>query len=100
MVLHGYHYHPTFGSTTFVPLALNYDKFSSGAQFQSSIYEKAGKILNLSKNSPTIKYISIQGTAAIITIEPFPENKDEEVKLIKELESSTGLQIFLLSDPN
>jgi hypothetical protein len=28
------------GSTIILPLALNYDKFSSGPQFQSSIYEK------------------------------------------------------------
>jgi hypothetical protein len=33
------------------------------------------------------KHISIQGTAAIITIEPF--NKNEELRLIKTLETST-----------
>ena len=84
-----------FGSVTIIPLALNYDKFSSGAQFQSSIYEKAGQIFAHSINSPTIKSISIQGTAAFITIEPFPDNKSEEVRLITELERATGLQIFL-----
>lgn len=83
------------GSATILPLALNYDKFSSGAQFQSSIYEKAGQIFAHSKNSPAIKYISIQGTAAFITIEPFPDNKNEEERLISELERTTGLQIFI-----
>ena len=83
------------GLATILPLALNYNKFSSGAQFQSTIYEKAGQIFARSKNSPTIKHISILGTAAFITIEPFPENKSEEEKLKNELESTTGLQIFL-----
>jgi uncharacterized hydrophobic protein (TIGR00271 family) len=88
------------GSTIILPLALNYDKFSSGPQFQSSIYEKAGEILGSSRSSPAIKHISIQGTAAIITIEPFPENKNEELRLIRQLETSTGLQIFLVSNSN
>ena len=83
------------GSATLLPLALNYNKFSFGAQFQSSIYEKAGKIFARSKNSPAIKHISIQGTAAFITIEPFPDSKIEEQKLVSELERTTGLQIFL-----
>ncbi len=83
------------GSTTILPLALNYEKFNSGAQFQSDIYEKAGKVFARSKNSPTIKNISIQGTAAIISIEPFPDNKAEEIRLIKELENTIGLQVFL-----
>ncbi len=84
-----------FGSATIIPLALNYDKFSSGAQFQSSIYEKTGQIFANSKYSPAIKSISIQGTAAFITIYPFPDDKNEEVRLITELERATGLQIFL-----
>jgi hypothetical protein len=42
-----------------------------------------------SRSSPAIKHISIQGTAAIITIEPFPENKNEELRLIRQLETST-----------
>jgi uncharacterized hydrophobic protein (TIGR00271 family) len=83
------------GSTIIIPLALNYDKFSSGPQFQSSIYEKAGEVLTRSKNSPAIKNISIQGTAASITIDPFPADKNEEKRLITELERTTGLQIFL-----
>jgi hypothetical protein len=40
-----------------LPLALNYDKFSSGPQFQSSIYEKWGDFRS-SRSSPAIKHIS------------------------------------------
>lgn len=83
------------GSATILPLALNYDKYSLDAQFQTSIYEKAGQVLIQSENSPTIRNISILGTAAFITIEPFPNNKHEEERLITELERTTGLQIFL-----
>ena len=83
------------GSVTILPLALNYDKFSSGAQFQSSIYEKAGQIITNSKNSPAIKHISIQGTAAFISIEPFPDNMNEIETLSTEIQRITGLQIFL-----
>lgn len=83
------------GSGIILPLALNYSNFSSGAKFQSSIFEKAGQILIHSKNSPNIKDISIKGTAAFITIEPFPDDKTEESRLINELERTTGLQIFL-----
>jgi len=32
------------GAIIMLPLALNYNKFNSGIQFQSSIYEKAGTI--------------------------------------------------------
>ncbi len=88
------------GFATILPLALNYEKFSSGAQYQTSIYEKAGQVFANSKNSPTIKHLSIQGTAAFITIEPFPENKDDEEKLISELEQTLGLQIFLNKPSN
>ena len=88
------------GSATILPLALNYNKFSSGAQFQSSVYEKAGKIFMHSINSPNIKDITIQGTAAFITIEPFPDNKNEEARLITELKRATGLQIFLEKSSN
>lgn len=88
------------GSAIILPLALNYSKFTSGAQFQTSIYEKAGEIFAHSKNSHTIKHILIQGTAAFITIEPFPNNKNEEEKLITELERTIGLQIFLKSASN
>lgn len=77
------------------PLALNYDKFSAGAQFQSAIFKKAGDICTHSKNSPVIKNISIQGNAAIITIEPFPNNKLDEENLITRLEEATKLQVFL-----
>jgi len=87
------------GSAIILPLALNYDKVNSGAQFQNSIYEKAGQILAHSKNSPSVKNILIQGTAAFITIEPFPDNKNEE-RLITELERTIGLQIFLKSSSN
>ena len=88
------------GSATILPLALNYEKFSYGVQFQSSIYEKAGKIFAHSNNSPTIKHISIQGTAAFITIEPFPDKKSEEERLVIELERATGLQIFMIPPSN
>lgn len=88
------------GSATILPLALNYDKFSSGAKFQSSVYEKAGQVFLHSKNSPIIKDITIQGTAAFITIEPFPDNKNEEGRLITELKRATGLQIFLKRSSN
>jgi hypothetical protein len=42
---------------------------------------KSGGDFRSSRSSPAIKHISIQGTAAIITIEPF--NKNEELRLIK-----------------
>ena len=83
------------GASIIFPLALNFNNFNSAALFQTSIYEKAGKVLNLTKNSPSIKDISIQGTAAIIIIEPFPDNVDEERQLTSELERATGLQVFL-----
>lgn len=84
------------GSMIMLPLALNYDTFSAGAQFQSDIYKKAGQILTNSKNSPTIKHISLQGKAAFITIDPFPKGKTE-INLLKfELERVTDLQIFLI----
>ncbi|WP_317897656.1 DUF389 domain-containing protein [Aurantibacillus circumpalustris] len=84
-----------FGSTIIVPLALNYKKFNSSAQFQSSVYEKARIVFERSKNSPAIKHLSIQGTGVIITIEPFPSDKVEEQRLKIELERTTGLQVFL-----
>ena len=89
-----------FGAATIIPLAYNYSKFSSGPKFQSSIYEKAGKVIANSKGSPTIKGITIQGTAAFITIEPFPDNKNEAIGLKYELQKATGLQIFLIKYSN
>ena len=77
------------------PLALNYNKFSSGVQFQSSVFKKAGDICSRSKNSPVIKNISIQGNAAIITIEPFPNDKNDEEHLKTDIEKATELQVFL-----
>lgn len=88
------------GSATILPLSLNYDKFTSGPQFQSSIYKKVEQIFAHSKSSPTIKHISIQGTAVFITIKPFPDNKNEEERLINELQRTTGLQIFLNKHSN
>ncbi len=85
------------GTIIILPLALNYHKFNSGIVFYSSIYEKAGKICNLSLNSPVIKNLSIQGTAVILTIQPFPNDKNVEQKLKTELEEATGLQVFLKS---
>lgn len=85
------------GAIVLIPLALNYQNFNSGILFHSSIYDKAGKVSKLSVNSPVIKELSIQGTAVIITIEPFPDNKEEEEKLKSELERTTGLQVFLKS---
>ena len=86
-----------FGSATILPLALNYNKFSSSAQFQSSIFKKSALILIQSNNSPEIKNILIQGTAAFITIEPYPVDKGEQGILINKLEQATGLQIFLIN---
>jgi len=83
------------GSATIPPLALNYDKFSSGTQFHNSIYAKTGKILNLSKVSPLIKNISTQGNSTIVVIEPFSNNTKEIERLTHEIEQSTGLQISL-----
>lgn len=85
------------GAIIILPLALNYQKFNSGILFHSSIYEKAGKVIKLSVNSPDIKDLSIQGTGVIITIQPFPSDKDEEQRLKTELERATGLQVFLKS---
>ena len=83
------------GTSVIFPLALNYKNFSSDAQFQSSVYEKAGNVFANSKNSTAIKDLSIQGTGVIITIDPFPVDKDEEKRLITEIEQTTGLQVFL-----
>ncbi|MCB0727690.1 MAG: TIGR00341 family protein [Ignavibacteriae bacterium] len=83
------------GTSVIFPLALNYKNFSSDAQFQSSVYEKAGNVFAHSKNSTAIKDLSIQGTGVIITIDPFPVDKNEEKRLITEIEQTTGLQVFL-----
>lgn len=83
------------GAIMILPLAYNYQKFNSGIIFQSSIYEKAGEVFKLSVNSPIIKNLSIQGTGVIITIYPYPKDKNEEQRLITELERTTGLQVFL-----
>lgn len=88
------------GSSIILPLALNYKNFNSGAQYQSSIFEKAGQVFAREKNLPVIKNISIQGTAAILTIDPFPENINDEKRLTEELERTTGLQIFLERSSN
>jgi hypothetical protein len=42
-----------------------------------------------------IKNLSIQGTAVLITIQPFPKDEAEELRLKSELERVTGLQVFL-----
>lgn len=83
------------GAIIILPLSLNYQKFNSGILFHNSIYEKAGKVCEISVNSPVIKELSIQGTGVIITIDPFPNNKNEEERLKTELERATGLQVFL-----
>jgi uncharacterized hydrophobic protein (TIGR00271 family) len=88
------------GAIIILPLALNYQKFNSGIQFRRTIYEKAADIFKLSKYSPVIKDMSIQGTGVIITIEPFPGDKVEEQRLKTELEQTTGLQVFLQSSSN
>lgn len=88
------------GSSIIVPLALNYQKFSASAQFQSSVYEKARIVFEKSTNPTIIKHVTIQGTGVIITIDPFPNDKMEEKRLKTELEQSTGLQIFLQSSSN
>ena len=85
------------GATIILPLAWNYQNFNSGILFYSSIYEKAGTVCKLSKNSPVIKNLSIQGTAVLITIQPFPTDEAEEQRLKSELERVTGLQVFLRS---
>ena len=85
------------GSIIILPLALNYQKFNSGILFHNSIYEKAGKVCELSVNSPVIKNLAIQGTGLIMTIQPFPGDKREEQRLKTELERATGLQVFLQS---
>lgn len=88
------------GAATILPLALNYKQFSAGPQFQSSIYEKAGKIFEHSKNAPIIKNVSINGTAVIITIAPFPKSAHEILELKRKLELATGLQVFLIPATN
>lgn len=85
------------GGIIILPLSLNYQKFNSGISFHNSIYEKAGKIFEISANSPVIRELSIQGTGVIITIDPFPNDKNEEERLKTELERVTGLQVFLQS---
>lgn len=83
------------GLFVMIPLALNYQKFNSGILFYNSIYQKSGKVFQGSVNSPVIKGLSIQGTGVIITIHPFPNSIQEEQRLKKELEQTTGLQVFL-----
>ncbi len=83
------------GATIILPLAWNYQNFNSGILFYSSIYDKAGTVCKLSNNSPVIKNLSIQGTAVLITIQPFPKDEAEELRLKSELERVTGLQVFL-----
>lgn len=85
------------GSIIIVPLALNFQKFSSGAQFQRSIFEKSRNVLNQAKNPPAIKRLSIQGTGLTLTIEPYTIDKVEKERLKTELEQTTGLQVFLQS---
>lgn len=85
------------GGIIILPLSLNYQRFNSGISFHNSIYEKAGKIFEISANSPVIRELSIQGSGVIITIDPFPSNKNEEERLKTELEQATGLQVFLQS---
>lgn len=83
------------GAMVILPLSLNYQKFNSGILFYNSIYEKAGKVCEISVNSPVIKELTIEGTGVIITIKPFPADKDEEQRLKTQLELATGLQVFL-----
>lgn len=84
-----------FGGIIIIPLSLNYQKFNSGILYYNTIYEKAGKVCELSVNSPVIKELSIEGSGATIIIDPFPDDKNEEQRLIAELELATGLQVFL-----
>jgi uncharacterized hydrophobic protein (TIGR00271 family) len=83
------------GAIVILPLSLNYQRFNSGILFYNSIYEKAGKVCELTVNSPVIKELSIEGTGVMIIIEPFPDDRDEERRLKTELERATGLQVFL-----
>lgn len=85
------------GAIIILPLSLNYRKFNSGILFYNSIYEKAGKVFEISINTPVIKELSIEGTGVIITIDPFPSDRAEEQRLKTELERATGLQVFLQS---
>jgi uncharacterized hydrophobic protein (TIGR00271 family) len=85
------------GGIIILPLSLNYQKFNSGIAFHNSIYEKAGQILEISAHSPFIKKLSIQGSGVIITIHPFPKDKNDEERIKTELERATGLQVFLQS---
>lgn len=83
------------GATIIIPLSLNYENFNSGILFYNTVYEKAGKVCELSVNSPVIKELSIEGNGATIVIDPFPNDKNEEQRLKTELELATGLQVFL-----
>lgn len=83
------------GAIIILPLSLNYQKFNSGILFYNSIYEKAGRVFEISVNTPVIKGLTIQGTGVIITIAPFPSDPEEEQRLKTELERVTGLQVFL-----
>ncbi len=85
------------GLIIILPLSLNYQKFNSGILFYNSIYEKAGKVFDISQNTPVIKNLSIQGTGILIKIDPFPSDREEEQRLKYELELATGLQVFLQS---
>ncbi|MGO4770451.1 DUF389 domain-containing protein [Flavobacterium sp. W22_SRS_FK3] len=85
------------GSGMITPLALNYKKFNSDDQFQGSIYKKAKSVFENSKDSPRIKALTIQGSGVILSISPFPKEKQERQLLIKKLETITQLQVFLKS---
>lgn len=83
------------GLSILSPLVLNYKHFASETKFQSETYNKTALVLNQAKGSPVIKNISIQGNAAIISIEPFPDNDAEITRLTNELQQATGLQVIL-----
>jgi hypothetical protein len=60
---------------------------------------KSGEILGSSRSSPAIKHISIQGTAAIITIEPFPKTRTK-IKIDKTIRNIDWIANFLVSNSN
>jgi hypothetical protein len=59
---------------------------------------KSGEILGV-QGSPAIKHISIQGTAAIITIEPFPKTRTK-IKIDKTIRNIDWIANFLVSNSN
>ena len=78
-----------------IPLTINYNRAFSGPKLESEIYASATRILTIHYPKVYIDHISIQGSEAIITIYPFPDNQIEIESIENEIQKITNLQILL-----